>query len=201
MSAIGTTIHDELIRIRDAWGQRFSELGTIVHDKITGLWTWLTGFVSGWPAQALQWGANLIGGLISGIEGAVGGLFSTIGGIADKIKGMLGFHSPPKLGPLADADKYMPNMMAMFSEGIVANMPAVQKALGRVALPISATMSGHYAPGATPSSGGPTINIYISTMAGSRAEVERMADLIEQEMARRFRGRGQTPGYSAGGVW
>ena len=47
--------------------------------------------------------------------------------------------------------------------------------------------------------GGPAINIYISTMAGSRAEVERMADLIEQEMARRF--RGQTPGYSAGGVW
>jgi TP901 family phage tail tape measure protein len=45
--------------------------------------------------------------------------------------------------------------------------------------------------------GGPVFNISISTLAGSRSEVIRMVDLIEAEMASRF--RGQTS-YGFGGI-
>lgn len=46
--------------------------------------------------------------------------------------------------------------------------------------------------------GGTTININVSTMAGSRAEVMRMVDLIETELASRF--RTQTNSFSLRGV-
>src|SRR5258708_37915075 len=54
------------------------------------------------------------------VASKVGGVFSMIGGIAHHIAGMLGFHSPPPEGPAHDADKWMPNMMAMFTAGIIA---------------------------------------------------------------------------------
>ena len=47
------------------------------------------------------------------------------------------------------------------------------------------------------SGGGHTFNFYISTMAGSRSEINRMVDLLEREVASRF--RGQTS-YGFGGV-
>lgn len=46
--------------------------------------------------------------------------------------------------------------------------------------------------------GGPVFNISISTMAGSRSEIMRMVDLLEAEIAARF--RGQTPGFGFGGI-
>lgn len=48
------------------------------------------------------------------------------------------------------------------------------------------------------SGGGPNINININTMAGSRAEVQRMVDLLEAELGSRF--RGQTPNFGFGGI-
>ena len=49
------------------------------------------------------------------------------------------------------------------------------------------------------SGGGPTINISINTMAGSRTEIQRMCDLIEAELAQRF--RSQTGNYATGGTF
>ena len=227
-SAIGTWIHDRLVWVQGVisavwnWissfiggkandakntvGNAFSQMVSNVMSTLGGWMGQIGSFFGNLASQAFTWGSNLIGGLINGIKSMVGGLFSQVGSIAHNIAGMLGFHSPPPMGPLHDADKYMPNMMKLFSEGIIANMPAVQRALSRVATPLASTFSGQIAPGGGASipttqnsyTGAP-INIYISTLAGSRAEVQRLADLIEQEIASRF--RGQTPGYASGGVF
>lgn len=101
-----------------AVGVAFSQIGTFFHDLINNAW---------------NWGANLIGMFISGIKSAIGGLFSTVGNIAHSISNLLGFHSPPKEGPLADADKYMPNMMKMFAGGIQASVPLLHNALTNAA--------------------------------------------------------------------
>lgn len=53
------------------------------------------------------------------------------------------------------------------------------------------------APNGTSFGGGHTFNIYVSTLAGSRSEIIRMVDLLEAEIAARF--RGQTS-YGFGGV-
>lgn len=87
--------------------------------------------------SAGDWGANLINMFIAGIMRAVGGLFSAIGNIANKVKGFLGFHSPPKEGPLADSDSYMPNMVAMFSQGIKQSVPMLHNALTSAASSMS----------------------------------------------------------------
>lgn len=53
-------------------------------------------------------------------------------------------------------------------------------------------------PASRVSLGGHTFIINVSTMAGSRSEVMRMVDLMEAEIAARF--RGQTPGFGFGGI-
>ena len=53
-------------------------------------------------------------------------------------------------------------------------------------------------PNGTGPGGGGTINVFVSTMAGSRTEVMRMVDMIETELAARF--RTQTSSFSLAGL-
>lgn len=91
--------------------------------------------------QFKQWGANFIQMLMDGIEsmlGNFGGLLNKVGG---EIKNKLGFNSPPKEGPLSDSDRYMPNMMMMFAEGIEHGLPGVARAAQHAAAVISGTIN------------------------------------------------------------
>jgi len=222
-SAIGTFIHDRLTWVQgvvgvifswigslmqskttqasNAVGNAFSSLGSKVQSILSGLWNWISGWFGKLAGQFFSWGGNLIGMLINGIKGAVGGLFSTIGGIAHNIAGMLGFHSPPKLGPLHDADVYMPNMMKMFEHGIVANMPAVHAALNRVAAPMATSLSPSSHSSTSYSTGG---NVYIGSVvvnagAGSASNPSQLADQFVREVSRKLRQSGNLITWTSGG--
>ena len=128
---------------KNAIGSEFNQIGTAIHNAVTAAWNWLTSFVSGWPAQAFRWGANLIQGLINGITSMIGGVINAASNVASAIAGFLGFHSPAAMGPGHDADTWMPNLMNMFTQGIVAGSPQVQRALTNVLAPVSASLSVH----------------------------------------------------------
>lgn len=162
-SAIGTFIHNVLSAIFTFIGGIFSAIGSLMSGKandaknavsgafsglvnavgniLGGFWRWISNFFGGLAGAAFQWGANLIGNLISGIGSMVGNLMSQVGTIANNIAGFLGFHSPPKQGPMRDADKWMPNMMNMFMQGIVASTPNLRRALGGALVPMSTSLS------------------------------------------------------------
>ena len=140
-SDLGGLFSSKLSGLVGVTGQKFGDLGSAIHDKITGAWNWVVSFVSGWPAQAFQWGLNFISGLINGIGARIGDFFSMIGGIGQKIASVLGFHSPPKEGPAHDADKWMPNMMAMFASGIAAGTPTLRRALTGALVPVSTSLN------------------------------------------------------------
>lgn len=85
---------------------------------------WITSL----PAQALQWGADIIQGIVDGITGAVGKVGEAVKGVADKIKSFLGF-SEPEDGPLSDFHTYMPDMLQLMAEGIQKGKSVVGNAI------------------------------------------------------------------------
>jgi len=79
------------------------------------------------PKKMMEWGKNAITGFTDGIKNKMSSITNAVKGVGDKIKDFLGFHSPPKEGPLSDSDTWMPNMMGMFGEGITDNLDLVYK--------------------------------------------------------------------------
>ena len=78
--------------------------------------------------SAVEWGKGLIQNLIDGIRSMFGPLGDAIGWIADKISALL-HHSTPDEGPLKDDDKWMPDMMKNFADGIKNNTGSVISAV------------------------------------------------------------------------
>ncbi len=77
-------------------------------------------FIKGLPAQAVQWGADFIGGLIKGITSKMGTIGEAVKGVGGKIKSFLHF-SVPDEGPLTDYESWMPDFMSGLAQGIRAN--------------------------------------------------------------------------------
>ena len=138
LDAIASFIFSKLNAVKDTFGNIFSQIGTDVHQKITDLWNGLKNFVSGWPAQAVQWGVNLIKGFISGITSMIGNVASAVGNIAHTVAGFLGFHSPTRLGAGRDAHLWAPAFVNMYTAGLLAGIPKVQAAFSRLTTPATA---------------------------------------------------------------
>jgi phage-related protein len=111
-------------------------LGPIV-AKATGIKDGVVNAISSLGGLLLKSGENAIHMLAQGIENAAAGVIQKAKDIAGNIAKILGFHSPPKEGPLADSDKYMPNMMKMYAAGIEQHLPLVHGAGMKVANALS----------------------------------------------------------------
>lgn len=103
-------------------------IGNIKDSIVTGF-TAAIDWIKSLPAQALQWGADIINNIVEGIKGAVGKVGEAVSGVASKIKGFLGFSEPDE-GPLSDFHTYMPDMIDLMTKGISAGKTKVRDALG-----------------------------------------------------------------------
>jgi hypothetical protein len=91
------------------------------------------------PAQAVQWGADIIDGIVSGITSAVGKIGKAASNVASKIRSFLGF-SEPEDGPLSDFHTYMPDMIDLMVKGIAAGKRKVSDALKGITGDMSLTV-------------------------------------------------------------
>lgn len=103
-------------------------IGNIKDSIVTGF-TAAIDWIKALPAQAVQWGADIINNIVEGIKGAVGKVGEAVSGVAGKIKGFLGFSEPDE-GPLSDFHTYMPDMIDLMTKGISAGKAKVRDALG-----------------------------------------------------------------------
>ena len=101
---------------------------TNIKDAIVNGFTAAIDWIKSLPAQAIQWGADIINGIVDGIKGAIGAVGDAVSGVANKIKSFLGFSEPDE-GPLSDFHTYMPDMIDLMSKGITAGKEKVKKAL------------------------------------------------------------------------
>ena len=105
--------------------QTVSDIKNSIVEGLTTAIDWIKSL----PAQALQWGADIIQGIVDGIKGAIGKVGEAVSGVADKIKGFLGFSEPDE-GPLSDFHTYMPDMIDLMAKGISEGKAKIRDALG-----------------------------------------------------------------------
>lgn len=117
-------------------------------DKVVKVFTDIADTIKELPAKALQWGKDMINGFVDGIKSGWNSLKETVSGLAGTVSSYLHF-SHPEIGPLADFDTWMPDMMRQLAQGITDNNWRVQEAVGTVA----GTITGGYNPDYSPITG------------------------------------------------
>ncbi len=110
--------------IKSGVSEKVGNIKQSVVDGFTAAIDWIKGL----PAQAVQWGSDIIQGIVNGIKGAVGKVGDAVSGVAGKIKSFLHFSKPDE-GPLSDFDTYMPDMIDTIVKGISAGRGKVRGAL------------------------------------------------------------------------
>ncbi len=120
-----------------AVGNWFTNLWSSIVEGARNVWTSITNvfsgigdFFTGLFEDAYSWGRNLIQCIVDGINSAIDWVTDSVSSVGQKIKDFLGFSSPTKEGPGSTADKWMPNMIGMFADGIKANLPNLESAVG-----------------------------------------------------------------------
>lgn len=96
-----------------------SAVGAVKDVIVSGLskaWDYITSI----PSKALQWGKDIIMGIVDGIKGAIGWVTDAVSDVADTIFGWLHF-SRPDVGPLHYYEEWMPDFMQGMASGINKN--------------------------------------------------------------------------------
>ena len=89
-------------------------------------------FITSLPSKALQWGKDIIMGIVNGIKSCIGAVGDAVSSVANKIKSFLHF-SVPDEGPLTDYESWMPDFMKGLAKGIEDSKSMVAKAMDGVA--------------------------------------------------------------------
>ncbi len=89
-------------------------------------------FITSFPSKALQWGKDMIMGIVNGIKSCIGAVGDAVSSVANKIKSFLHF-SVPDEGPLTDYESWMPDFMKGLAKGIEDSKGMVAKAMDGVA--------------------------------------------------------------------
>lgn len=182
VESIKTFVADKFTMMKDNALQIFDSLKTAIATKIgnvkTAIINGLTqavNWIKDLPRQALQWGKDIIGSLVSGIRSRIGDVVDAISGIADRIRSFLGFSEPEK-GALSNFHTFMPDMMKLMAQGINDNAYLVEDALANVTGMMSGEMNGQ-----SVNYGGVVINLNVPEGANGRM----LVDEIETELANR----------------
>ncbi len=89
-------------------------------------------FITSLPSKALQWGKDMIMGIVNGIKSCIGAVGDAVSSVANRIKSFLHF-SVPDEGPLTDYESWMPDFMKGLAKGIEDSKSMVAKAMDGVA--------------------------------------------------------------------
>jgi TP901 family phage tail tape measure protein len=150
--------------IRSATSSAWSSIRSTISNVASGIRSALSSLAS----KALSWGRNMMNMFLSGIRSRVSAIVGAVKGVAGKIAGFLGFHSPTKYGPASDSDKWMPNMMNMFADGIKKKMPMLARMTKGVAGQLATINGMSVSPAVRPSVSGLAVS---SAGFASRDEV------------------------------
>jgi phage-related protein len=171
-------------------GSVIGTIGGVIRNGFSGA----ISFIKGLPGEALQWGADIINGIVSGIKSAVGAVGNAVKGVAQNIRNFLHF-SKPDTGPLADFDTYMPDMMGTMAKGITGNIGKLKVAAKGAAaaisggLKVSANLAPAYAGASslTPSvqQSSPSVTRSANTVININNPVaEKSSDSVRKQMTR-----------------
>lgn len=144
--------------ILGAWnGARNAAVGGV--NGIVGVVASLPGRIAGALSGLWSSGYNAMSQFANGLGAAIGQIISRVQAAASAVAGFLEHHSPAKMGPLADDDKWMPNMMSMLASGIERSTPMLTKAAGGAAAGLANIPSIQRVTSAVAGSGGGNVGV------------------------------------------
>ncbi|WP_374248055.1 phage tail tape measure protein [Thermomonas sp.] len=177
------------------WGQ--------VMAGLRGNWENINQYFGGLPAKFLQYGIDIVKGLINGITSMYGAAKKAIGGLGDAV---IGFFTGPKQldihSPSRTFARFGHFTIAGFTQGLLGGESGAQQALGRIGNGLRTTAAGiaigtagmatagNAVPldmrpamaAGTQAGGAPTYNITINAPAGAQAQ--DIAALVRAEIER-----------------
>ncbi len=131
--------------ITSAWqaiGIIFSSAwSTYIVQPLTSLMTNITNWANTLTKSFQTWAANAMKGFGQSITQNLASVTTPIAGVGTAIANLLGFHSPPPQGPLAQSHTWMPNMMTLFGQGVANNTTKVTTPVNNMALQVGLSMN------------------------------------------------------------
>lgn len=106
-------------------------VGNIASSIKSGFQTAIS-YITSLPSKALQWGKDIIMGIVNGIKSCISAVGDAVSSVADKIKSFLHF-SVPDEGPLTEYESWMPDFMQGLAKGINDSRGLIEKAVSGVA--------------------------------------------------------------------
>lgn len=133
-------------------------------------------YIRSLPSQAWNWGADIINNIVNGIRAKIGAVKDAISNVASTIKSYIHF-SVPDVGPLADANTYMPDFMKLIAGGIEKGIPQIQNAMTDMTTAMVPDMTGSMAKNTTNNA-----NVNITVYGSQGQDVRELADIIQQRI-------------------
>ena len=133
-------------------------------------------YIRSLPSQAWSWGADIINNIVNGIRAKIGAVKDAISNVASTIKSYIHF-SVPDVGPLADANTYMPDFMKLIAGGIEKGIPQIQNAMTDMTTAMVPDMTGSMAKNTTNNA-----NVNITVYGSQGQDVRELADIIQQRI-------------------
>lgn len=130
--------------IKNTISNIFDKIASIVgniKDTIISGFKGAVEFITSLPGKALEWGKDMIMGIVDGIKGAIHYVTDAVKGVANKITGFLHF-SVPDEGPLTEYESWMPDFMQGLASGIESNKNLITDAVKGISADMSLGVTG-----------------------------------------------------------
>jgi hypothetical protein len=134
---VGHSIIPDMVNSIISW---FEQLPGRVMGAISSLAGSIATFFTGLATSALQWGANIVNNIATGITNAIGAVGNAIASVTQFISDHLP-HSPAKIGPLMHLAEQGTSIVDQVSNGLLAGMPKLNTAMVALTKPISMSLT------------------------------------------------------------
>ena len=133
-----------------------------------------------------SWGSDMISNLVNGIKSQIGRVRDAAASVADAIRQYIHF-SVPDVGPLADANSYMPDFMKLLASGIEKGIPQLENAMNDMT---SVMVPSTLTDGVKSSSMTANNNVNITVYGAQGQDVNQLADIIQDRINAQVYSRG-----------
>ena len=204
LTAVGKVLVNTAATIKEWGGKLVALVGPWLASVWHGIQTWFAALpgkltdafkagketILSWGKQAITWGSDMIKNFIDGIKKKAKDLGNAIKDLAKNYIAKFLHFSVPDAGPLADADTWAPDFVALMVKGIEDGAPKIAEAVQDFAGSMSASITAYGPTGAlegntsTYNGGNITMNIY----GAEGQNVNELANIIAvklEDMTRR----------------
>lgn len=174
--------------IKEYWKTGFDVVNMLTNGKLGEIVNAMRDKLGGLARSALNWGRDIISGLVDGIRQKISSVAHAISDVADTIRSYIHF-SEPDVGPLADFNSYMPDMTKELAQGMIRGIPQIESAMNRLTSAMVPSLSSAQTSGAGQTnnlSNSVSINVY----GAQGQDINELANIIEDKITNNVVRRG-----------